>query len=141
MRVTRQLGTLIDAVADDAAEADRTAIVQVFGFDSNSGHHRNGDRLRWTAILDYAAVTRVDIDAYVSVDGGTTYGLVQSQTLSSGTATLNDYQQQKASGAGGLSIDGFIDVKGATHAKIVLTPQGGAGGDTLSLIASLTEEK
>ena len=126
---TNRKGKLIDDVAGNADAADRTAIIE-----TDIAH-----RVRWTAKLDYVAATALHVDCYSSVDGGDNYGLVQSELISSGAATLSDYQQQKASGSGDVSMDGWIDCEATTHVKVILTAVGGTAADKLTLICAVSE--
>jgi hypothetical protein len=136
-KLTR-FGTLIDGVAGTAAAANRTATIQVHGLDANRKRQLNGTRLRWTASLTYVAATTFTIDVYASVDGGTTYGFVQSQAVSGGIATLSDYIQTKDPAAADVAMDGWMDCVGATHVRLILANGGAA--DVMSLIAALTED-
>lgn len=118
----RQLGEILDAVGTSEAYACAGAL-----------------RFRWTVSVTRDTATDVRVQVYTSVDGGTTYGLIQSQAIAAGVATLSDYTQVNAI-SGDEDFDGWVDILGATHVKLVLSATG-ATDDTFSVLASLTQVK
>ena len=129
----KQLGALLNAIAGDAALATRTtASTNVVG----------GSRFYWTAALTYGAATAVTITPYKSNDEGTTWVQAQAEKIASdGTATLSDYAWTKSTGSGDITMEGWLDVIGATHVKLIASFASGSADDSFTLKGSLAMAK
>jgi len=118
-------GTLLDAVAANAAEASRTQIINVVG-------QANCSLLAWITRVAASALT---VTIAASLDDGTTYGDIQSMSVSGGTGTLSDMTWSKAVSADkGIIID--LPVAAYTHIKVIIGGTGGGATDKLTLQAS-----
>jgi len=143
MQIRRFLGTLLNAVAANGAAATRTATISFKDDNSTDAaptFNRSPQLLRMTAVLTRVAATALTVDLYTSVDGGTTYGRVQSIAVSAGVGVLSDYTPTRTESAN-MSLDLQIDTRGATHAKVVLSATAGGATDLLTLIGASVEER
>lgn len=80
---------------------------------------RAWEKLRVFTFVTYSASTYVTIKAECSLDG-TTYGVVQTRALASGTATLSDLSDYKALGAADKDFMTEYDVRGCMDVKLTI---------------------
>ena len=117
-------GTVIDGIAANAAEASRTAVIDVHSASS----------IGFDVSLVWAAASALTVQLYKSADGGVTYARVPSIAVASGTGTLSDYTASLAVSADDSTyLD--LDVSNATHCMIIVGATGGGASDLISVRA------
>lgn len=133
------LGTLIDAVAANAAAGSRTATIDLGKLHTASGAQRTPVLFRGTIVLARVAATNVSVQFSLSIDGGTTYGRQQVINMAAGTGILSDYTPTKT-GSTDHSFDLQLDVRCATHLRVVVAAAAGGSTDYLSLLGAVLQE-
>jgi hypothetical protein len=113
--------TILDAVAGNAAEASRTLEMNC----------EKDFRLGIYYGLAQDSATTMTIQAYLSNDGGSTWGLVQSVAISAGTGTLSDYTISNAV-SGDEQIWLGIDCEAADRCKVIFGGAGLAAADKIT---------
>jgi hypothetical protein len=112
--------TILDGVAGNGAASTRTLEMNC----------EKDFRIGIYYGLVQVAATTATIQAYLSNDGGATWGLVQSVAISAGTGTLSDYTLSNAV-AGDEEIWLGIDCEAADKVKVIF---GGANHGATDLI-------
>lgn len=115
-------GTPVDGVAANAAAALRTATLDVIRF----------AQLAVVIDLSQSAATALTMTMAASVDGGTTYGDVQSMSVSSGTGTLSDMTWTKAV-SGDVTITLDLPVVAYSNVQLVFAATGGGASDLITV--------
>ena len=124
-----QLGTFLDAIAADDTEANRTFTVDV----------EKGSFFGYSSAVTQSAASASVIDWYGSVDGGTTYGKIQSEAVSGGVATQTDFKHSNAVAADETYCS-QIGCASYTHLKGIWSATSGNSGDIITLKGSLSIE-
>lgn len=135
------LGTVLDGVAADASEANRTATIDLLArpYECDQGAVM-AHMLRCRISLVQNSATEITAVLQVSKDGGSSYAPVSAGILAgTGVNTLHDYTLSRLHAEGDV-IDFQLDVRGCTHAKVILAATGGVTADELSLSGIVVQE-
>jgi hypothetical protein len=126
MRLQKQqvpASALIDGIAANAGVPALTFVLPV----------PYAARASFTAVLTWAAATDLTLELYESVDGGLTYGRIQSIAVAAGTGTMSDYKPTKATGGAGLSIAANVNTESCTHIKGIVAAASGGANDLITV--------
>jgi hypothetical protein len=83
-----------------------------------------------------SAATALICKVEVSHDGGSTWGQIKSESISSGTGTLSDYSQSFATTS--ASLVPFRFTLDDDHFRVKISATGGAAGDVCSVTCRLS---
>jgi hypothetical protein len=128
-----QSGTVTVLTLADCADsaADRR-----FTFSNFGGFALSGVQVDF----NYSAATAVTMQCEVSLDGGTTWALLQDCSVSSGTCTSSNATWSKATGSANVDFFWRIDALSAPRLRCTISCTGGGASDTFSAWAVLSAE-
>ena len=124
MGLQKNLHVLLDGVAANAAEASRTAEVNVI----------NSASIGFSMSTTRVAHTAISMTIFKSADGGTTYARVPSVAVSAGAGTASDYTVTKTTA---VSDTLWIDTgcESCTNVRVVCSATAGGATDLITLKA------
>ena len=117
-------GAVIDGVAANAAESERTAIIDA----------RVADNIGLSVEITQSAASAVSAAIYKSANNGASFARVPSISISSGAGTARDYTLTKAiTGSDTVWMD--IDTRNCDYVKVIVSATGGGASDLLTVYA------
>jgi hypothetical protein len=114
-------GAILSAAALNGAAGTRTATLTL---------DKRFTRVTVVTAYTYSAATSVTITPSVSIDGGTTYGSITSESITSGSAELSPYTEVET-GTASWTYARTYDVEGVDKLKLIYSGGGSPGAGDL----------